>query len=1076
MSKTNHAPSKLKLALRTMLALALIATSIAFNAQAQTPEWEDPQNIGENREAPRASFIAYPKTNAALNNANPIKPLIDRRDASPWYESLNGLWKFQYAETVDARTKDFYQYNYDDSRWDAIPVPSSWQLHGYGYPIYVNYMSPDSKCPWGIMNPPYIPHDKNEVGSYRKEFRVPSNWKGRSVFIQFDGVESAFYLWLNGQRVGFSKGARTPAVFDLTPYLKPKDNILAVEVYRYSDASYLEDQDKWRMSGIFRDVYLFSRGEVRVDDIFITPDYDASTSNGTLQITTALSNQMSAPSTGLTLEAALYDNKKPIATLNAQLNSLDANGKNSVKQTLKIPDVKCWSAESPSLYQLVLTLRDGKGKVIESIPQMVGFRTSKIQNKQLLVNGEPIYIKGVNRHEMDPDAGYSVTRESMIQDIKLMKQNNVNAVRTSHYPNTPEWYDLCDYFGIYLVDEANIESHGIGYGPKKTLGAKPLWKKAHLDRGERMLERDKNHPSVIIWSMGNEAGDGSNFVALYEWMRERDPSRPVQYERAELHAHTDIYCPMYASPRDIENFASKNPDRPLILCEYTHAMGNSIGNFQDYWDVIEAYPVLQGGFIWDWVDQSLRKTDDNGVEFWAYGGDFGPADVPSDENFLDNGVVRPDRTPGPGTPEVKKVYQNIGVEAVNLTQGSVTIKNKYFFINLNQFQPTFEVTANGRVIQKGKIAPIDLQPQTETIVNLPIQTIEPESGVEYFVNIQFELMDNATWAKRGHIVAWQQFKLPIKSARLDIMAPEREEVVVEELPDRIIVQNGELAVTIGKKSGVIESIQEEGEELLVAPLVPNFWRAQTDNDSASRDMMLHDSGVWKTAAPQRVVGSVEAKQFGEFSATVSTDGTMIDGKVKYQIEYAFAGDGAIHVTFKMYPDETLPEIPRVGMQMTITSGFDNLTWLGRGPHENYPDRFTSANVGLYREPVEVDPFPYIKPQDYGNRTDVRWAALTDNSGEGLLIKAGASWLNVSAWPYSQNDLAEADHTNTLPERDYITVNIDLKQRGVGGINSWGAKPLRKYQIAPQAFAYDFDIFLIDEKTAEQIETRARHTP
>ncbi|MBZ0256138.1 DUF4981 domain-containing protein, partial [bacterium] len=790
MSKAKQTQSTMNAALRALLALALFSASAISSAYAQTPEWEDPQNVGENREAPRASFIAYPKESAALNNANPIKPLIDRRDASPWYESLNGLWKFQYAETVDARTKDFYQYNYDDSNWDSIPVPSCWQLQGYGYPIYVNYMSPDSKCPWGKMNPPYIPHDKNEVGSYRKEFRVPSRWKSRSVYIQFDGVESAFYLWLNGQRVGFSKGARTPAVFDVTPYLKPKDNILAVEVYRYSDASYLEDQDKWRMSGIFRDVYLFSRGKVRVDDIFITPDYDASTSNGTLRIETNLSNQTSIASAGVTLESALYDDKKPVATIKAQLNTLDAKGENSVTQTLKVPDIQCWSAEKPNLYQLVVTLRDAKGKVIESIPQMVGFRTSKIENKQLLVNGEPIYIKGVDRHEMDPDVGYSVSRESMIQDIKLMKQNNVNAVRTSHYPNTPEWYDLCDYFGIYLVDEANIESHGMGYDPKRTLGNKPEWLKAHLDRGERMIERDKNHPSIIIWSMGNEAGDGSNFVELYKWMKQRDPSRPVQYERAERRDHTDIYCPMYTSPRGIEWYATHNPDRPLILCEYTHSMGNSVGNFQDYWDVIEAHPVLQGGFIWDWVDQSLRKTDKNGVEFWAYGGDFGPADVPSDENFLDNGVVRPDRTPGPGTPEMKKVYQNIGVEAVSLTQGSIKIKNKYFFINLNLFQPTFEVTANGRVIQRGKIDPIDLAPQAETVVNLPIQAIEPESGVEYFVNIQFELIDNASWAKRGHVVAWQQFQLPIKSAVLDIAAPEREEVAVEDLPDRIIVQNG----------------------------------------------------------------------------------------------------------------------------------------------------------------------------------------------------------------------------------------------------------------------------------------------
>ena len=1063
----------LNAALRSIVALTLLAASAAFSVQAQTPEWEDPQNVGENREAPRASFIAYPKPQSALNNANPIKPLIDRREASPWYRSLNGLWKFQYAETIDARTQNFFQYNYDDSHWDDIPVPSAWQMHGYGYPIYVNYMRPEEKCPWGEMNPPYIPHDKNEVGSYRKEFRVPSNWKGRSVYIQFDGVESAFYLWLNGQRVGFSKGARTPAAFDLTPYLKPKENILAVEVYRYSDASYLEDQDKWRMSGIFRDVYLFSRGKVRVDDIFITPDYDPASSNGTLQIVSDLANQSKAPAAGLTLESTLFDNKQQAAQIKIQLNSLDAASKNSVKQTIIIPGVQTWSAETPKVYQLVLTLRDGNGKVIESIPQNVGFRTSKIQNKQLLVNGKPIYLKGVNRHEVDPDAGYTVSRALMIQDIELMKQNNINAVRTSHYPNTPEWYDLCDYYGLYVIDEANVESHGIGYDPKDTLGAKPLWKKAHLDRGERMVERDKNHPSVIIWSLGNEAGDGPNFAAMYEWMRQRDPSRPVQYERAELNAHTDIYCPMYATPNEIERFASNNPDRPLILCEYAHAMGNSLGSLKDYWDVIEAHPALQGGFIWDWVDQALRKTDENGVEFWAYGGDFGPADVPSDENFLCNGVVRPDRTPGPGTPEVKAVYQNIGFEAANLEQGKITIHNKFFFTNLDQFQPVFTVTANGVVIQRGKMNTLAIGPGSKKTLIVPIQTISPEPGVKYFLNIQFELNKNETWANRGHIVAQAQFALPFKNASKHLSEIERSKVTIEDLPDRIIVHNGDLTAAIGIKSGVIESIKFEGKELLVAPLVPNFWRAQTDNDSASRDMMLNDLGVWKFAAPQRVVSSVEPKQIGKTNATVIAIGSMIDGRVKYQTEYTFAGDASIHVKYKMQPNSNLPEIPRIGMQMTFIDDFNNLTWLGRGPHGNYSDRFASAPVGLYREAVNLDPFPYVKPQEYGNHIDVRWAALTDGHGEGVLIKAGQSLLNVSAWPYSQSDLAEAEHTNTLPERDYITVNIDLKQRGLGSINSWGAKPMPQYQIQPQNVEYEFKIFFIEEKTAEHIEQQAR---
>ncbi len=1057
---------------RLLFALSLLTVCAATAVYSQTPEWEDPQNVGENREAPRSSFIAYPNEKTALNNVSPTRPLLDRREASPWYKSLNGEWKFEYAETVDARTKNFYQYNYDDARWDTIPVPSAWQMHGYGYPIYVNYMRPEEKCPWGKMNPPYIPHDKNEVGSYRKTFHTPSSWKGRDVFIQFDGVESAFYLWLNGERVGFSKGARTPAVFDLTPHLKPKNNVLAVEVYRYSDASYIEDQDKWRMSGIYRDVYLFSRGAVRVNDLFVTPGFDPSTSNGTLKIETDLANQSLTLAEGLTLESTLLKDKKEIARVKAQLNSLDASSKNSVKQTLIVPGVDAWSAESPALYQLVVTLRDAKGKVIEAIPQNAGFRTSKIQNKQLLVNGKPIYLKGVNRHEVDPDSGYTISRESMIKDILLMKQHNVNAVRTSHYPNAPEWYDLCDYYGLYVIDEANVESHGIGYGPKDTLGAKPLWKQAHLDRAERMLERDKNHPSIIIWSLGNEAGDGPNFVAMYEWMRQRDPSRPVQYEQAVLKDHTDIYCPMYATPDAIQKYASGNPNKPLILCEYAHAMGNSLGNLKDYWDIIEAYPALQGAFIWDWVDQALRKTDENGVEFWAYGGDFGPADVPSDENFLCNGVVRPDRTPGQGAPEVKTVYQNIGFEAANLNQGEITIHNKFFFTNLDQFQPVFNITANGVVIQRGKLNTLTIGPGAKTTINVPILEIDPEPGVDYFLNIQFELLKNEPWAKRGRVIAQHQFQLPLQSVQTPPNEIELEDVFVEELPGRIIVKNGELTASIGKKSGVLESIKLDEDELLIAPLVPNFWRAQTDNDSASRNMMLNDLGVWKTAAPERTAKSVEVSKSDSGIVNVVATSVMVDGKAACRLVYTFTGDGAIHVMFTLDANSSLPEIPRVGMQMAIRDEFANLTWLGRGPQENYSDRFASAPVGLYRKPVHGD-YPYIKPQEYGNHVDVRWAALTDDSGEGVLIESGETLLNVSSWPYSQNDLAVAEHTHTLPERDYITVNIDLKQRGLGSINSWGAKPIPQYRIQPETFKYDFTLSFIDEKTKEQIERRAR---
>ncbi len=741
--------------------IVLPVVLLCASASAQTPDWENPENVGIRREPAHASMIIYPNSDAAFKNADAVIPLAQRREASTWYRSLNGQWKFNWVPRVDDRPVDFYKPGFDDSRWKSIRVPSNWQMQGYDVPIYVNMMRSDDKCPWGRVDPPRIPHDKNPVGSYRRTFVLPEGWKGRQVLIHFDGVESAFYVWVNGNVAGFSKDCRTPAEFNITPFVQPGENLVAVEVYRYSDGSYLEDQDKWRMSGIFRDVYLYSTAALHIRDFFVHAGLDSLYRDGRFRLEAEIQNKNEERDQGIRMELALLDANEPsVLQLLRQQVRVPKSGVQKVEFSAVIPRVRTWSAEDPYLYQTILTLKDRRGNVIEVIPWRVGFRTVEIKNKRLLVNGKAIYIRGVNRHEIDPDSGQVVGHASMVKDIMLMKQHNINTDRTCHYPDVPEWYDLCDLYGLYLIDEANIESHGVGYDPKQTLANRPEWGKAHLDRTIRMVERDKNQSSVIIWSLGNEAGDGIHFKTDYAWIKRRDPSRPVQYERAELGAHTDIFCPMYMKIPAMIRYAEGKPDRPLIQCEYAHAMGNSEGNLQDYWDVIEKYPILQGGCIWDWVDQGLRKRDPDGRQYWAYGGDYGPPGTPSDSNFCINGLIQPDRKTNPHINEVKKVYQPVKVYPVDLAKGRVRVFNKHFFLSLDYVQPFFEVTANGKVIQEGPLPRLSTGPRQEQEVSIPVKQVRSESGVEYFLKVGFALADDASWAPKGHVVAWDQFVLP----------------------------------------------------------------------------------------------------------------------------------------------------------------------------------------------------------------------------------------------------------------------------------------------------------------------------
>ncbi len=1013
-------------------------------------DWEDPTVIGRNKEPGHCTLMPYPDVESALEC---------RRDASPFHQSLNGKWKFNWESKPADRPMDFYKPDYDVSGWDEIPVPSNWQMHGYGRPIYTNMRYPFP------ADPPHIPHTYNPVGSYRRQFTVPASWNGREIFLHFDGVKSAFYLWINGKLVGYSQGSMTPAEFNVTEYLQPGENMIAVEVYRWSDGSYLEDQDMWRLSGIYRNVYLFATPKVHLRDFAVRATLDDSLKTGILQIRPKLAVYDEVELAGWLVRAQLYDaDNKPVLDdmprifARSILNERYPQRDNVPFALMKaeVPNVKTWSAETPNLYTLVLTLNDVEGNVIEAESCKVGFRRIEIKDGQLLVNGQSIKLFGVNRHEHDPDFGRAIPLERMIQDIMILKQNNLNAVRTSHYPDDPRWYELCDQYGIYLIDEANIETHGQG----GLLTNVAQWHTAFIDRAVRMVERDKNHASVIFWSLGNESGCGPNHAAMAGWIHDYDPTRPIHYEGAVGQPkdpyYVDMISRMYARIPQIIRFATDPvDDRPMVLCEYAHAMGNSVGNLKEYWDAIRTHRRLIGGFIWDWADQGLRKVAEDGTAFWAYGGDYG--DQPNDGNFCCNGLVMPNRKPNPSLYEVKKVYQRLHVTPDTLLNGTVTIYNEYDFTDVNAFDVTWELNCDGTVVQNGKLPTLDLEPKRKTQITIPLETVTPEAGQKYWLKVTFALAQDTSWAPRGHIVAWDQFAMPFQTpspvvADLRLMP----EVALSEQDNSYTVTGDGFKVSVGKQSGAIESLILGDMELIRAPLTPNFWRVPIDNDNGNG--MPRRLGAWREAGANRDILSVQAKQVQPQMARITVDGTIPVGTAtKLVITYEIFGTGDIVVEQSLYPSgEGLPNLPRFGMQMAIGGQFSEMTWLGRGPHETYWDRKTGAAVGLYSGPVVDQSHIYVRPQENGNKTDVQWLTLTDRTGTGLLA-IGEEPLSVSAWPYSMDDLTKATHCNELPYRDYITVNLDYKQMGVGGDDSWGARTHPEYTLPAKPYSYRFRI-------------------
>ncbi len=1049
MKRTLHRPA---IAARFLLPTGawILLLAAASPNPAASLDWEDEQIVSRNKEPARI---------AALPCADAETAQADSRQSNPWVHELNGAWKFHWSPTPAERPVEFYRADFDDATWKTLPVPSNWQLHGYGVPLYVNQKYPFQADPPRVMGEP--PPDftnftqRNPVGSYRRSFTVPDGWQGRQVFLQFDGVDSAFYLWVNGQSVGYSQESRTPAIFNVTQYLQPGENLVAVEVYRYSDGSYLEDQDFWRLSGIFRDVYLWTAADLHIRDFFVRTDLDEAYRDATLRVEAQIVNFADAPR-NCSLQATLQElsSGQVIATHTLQQLAVPQDAPLDCETPeWQLENPAKWTAETPHLFRLLLQLQDESGKTIEVMSHRVGFRKVEIRNGQLLVNGQPIYLKGVNRHEHDPTTGHAVSRESMIADIRLMKQFNINAVRTSHYPNDSLWYQLCDEFGLYVVDEANVESHGMGYG-RRSLAKDPAWKMAHLDRTQRMVERDKNHPCVIIWSLGNEAGNGVNMEATYDWIKQRDPGRPVQYERSELAQNTDIYCPMYATISQIVRYASQPQERPLILCEYAHAMGNSVGNLQDYWDAIESHRLLQGGFIWDWVDQGLRTNvpGESGKQYFAYGGDFG--DQPNDGNFCINGLVQPDRRPNPHLHEVRKVYQSIRVNPSDLAQGKVRIDNNYFFRNLRDLETRWLLRKDGEPIAEGNLGRLDVPPQQSHTVELDLPPREGQEG-DFLLTISFVLAEETAWAKAGHRVAWDQFQLPgssLSNPTTTTPIP----LQVDSADEKISVAGKSFRVEISKQTGALVSYELDGQQLLAQPLVPNFWKAPNDNQY--RNGYLDRLGPWRHAAHDRSVQRVTSKAFGDGVVQVVCEATLPVGSSSYRTVFTVHSDGRVQVVADYQPGQSdLPLIPKFGMTTALPAAFHHVQWYGRGPHETYWDRKTSGEIAKYEMTVEQLAHPYVRPQDVGNRSDVRWVHFTNDAGWGLRI-TGDEPLNFSAWPFDLADLEAANHDYELPRRDHITVNVDHQLHGLGGDNSWGARTHPEYTLpGGQPYRYAFTL-------------------
>lgn len=1066
---------------------------------AQKNDWENPNVNQINRLPAKATFYNFDSKAQAL---------IGDREKSSSYKSLNGDWNFKWVAKPSESLTDFQNINFDASGWDKIDVPSNWEMKGYGTPIYTN-----STYPF-FNDYPNINHHDNPVGHYLRTFTISENWKDQDIILHFGGVSSAFYVWVNGEFVGYSEDTRLPSEFDITKHIKQGENKVAVKVYRWCDGSYMEAQDHWRMSGIEREVYLQANPKVRLSDFTVRTDLDNNYENALLQIRPELIANIKNKYVAKVGEFGNTNLRTTVDDWELVTELVDANG-NTVGETVttklgkifgenypqrdnvyfglietEIKAPKKWTAETPHLYTLLFTIKNNKGEDIQYTSTKVGFRELQIDERgRFLVNGSPVKMIGVNRHDHDHINGKMVTREDMEEDVKLVKKFNFNAVRTSHYPNDPYFYDLCDKYGIYVMDEANLETHGT----RGLLSNVPNWSNAYLERGVRMVERDKNHPSIVFWSLGNESGTGPNHAAMAGWIKDFDPTRFIHYEGAQgIPTHpaykknyfnhskgnpsdkpwVDMISRMYPQPHELQGLIDDTAEfksTPVLMCEYAHAMGNSVGNMKTYWDIIHNNERALGGYIWDWIDQGILKKDENGKAFYAYGGSYG--DTPNDGSFCINGIIASDRTPKPEIFECKKVNQPVVISSKDALNGNFSILNRHHAVDLSLYNISWNITENGNIIQNGDLETFNTKPFESETLHIDYKKPKLKAGSIYHLNIYGTLKENTLWANKGYVVFEEQFPLNYNVPEPSALKSNNT-LVVNEDNNTLSIINKLVSVEIDKQTGYISSYKANGIDVLKTPLKLNFWRAETENDEAYRRAMRLEAELdWMHAGDHFKVANISFDTPEKGKVIVTIKGEIAKPKTAVTLAYTVLGNGAVKVAYNTTIDKTAPNAPRIGMSFDIAKTYGKLSYFGKGPHANYSDRNYGSHIGLYSGKPENMNYKYVYPEEYGNHTETNWFKLTNTSNRGVLVK-GAQPLSFSVQSYSTDNLQEANFLNELKERDVYTVNVDLSQQGVGGDNTWSlrAQAHEEFRNQPGFYSYAFYLVPFNSKVkAERIK-------
>lgn len=1093
------------------------------------PYWQDVSVVKVNKEHPRTQFMTFDNKTEALET-----PF----EESKYYRSLNGTWQFYFVDSYKDLPESITDSVSNHTGWEEIKVPGNWELQGFGTPIYVNhpyeFVERDPKTRYPKMEAPFLP-EANPVGVYRREIEIPEEWGEREIFLSIDGAKSGVYVYINGKEVGYSEDSKTTAEFNIQPFVRPGKNSLVLKIYRWSTGSYLEAQDFWRISGIERDVFIWSQPKTSLRDFRVKSTLDDSYKDGIFELETTVSNYGAGVSyADVTYE--LLDHSGNIVASEVKPIAVPSKGENSVRFSAQLPNVATWTSEHPHLYQLLITVNKEGASAGEVVPYPVGFRRLEIKpvksgertDRLFLVNGQPIKLKGVNIHETNPKTGHYMTEELMRKDFELMKLNNINTVRLSHYPQSRRFYELCNEYGLYVYDEANIESHGLYYGDR-SLAKHPEWEQTHMDRTVNMFERNKNHPSIIIWSLGNEAGNGINFFHTYKYLKDQERNlmdRPVNYERALWGTNTDMYVPQYPSAAWLEEIGQKGSDRPVIPSEYSHAMGNSNGNLDIQWEAIYKYPNLQGGYIWDWVDQGMEAYDEAGNLYYSYGGDYGK-DTPSDGNFLCNGLVNPDRTPHPSLAEVKYTHQNFAFEAVDLSKGQFKAINRQYFSNTDNYTFRYNITENGKVISNGELK-VSLDAQQSTVVSVPVDKLQPKAGAEYFVNFEVLLKVAETLIPAGHIVAIEQFKLPLNIEKQAFTEQGNNPALkVKETEKSVRVSSSRVVFEFDKANGIVTSYKVNGTEYFNKGfgVQPNFWRAPNDNDYGNGNP--HRQQIWKQSSKDFNVTEVKSDSEGN-NIVLKTTYLLAAGNL-YTVQYNIFPSGIVKVDIDFHSTDieeamidaseaTLtatfsPEaaaarkassalnVPRIGVRFRIPATMQNIDYFGRGPNENYSDRASGSKVGHYQTTAEDNYFPYVRPQENGHHTDTRWVALS-GAKNGLMVVADNTlgfnalrnsvedfdaeeashrpyqWNNFSSEEIASRSDEEAKnkrprqtHINDIVAQDFVEVCIDMKQQGVAGYNSWGARPLPEYSI-PANQHYQWGFTLVPVKNEAEISQKS----